>query len=111
MTVYADLEGWKTNSGTIPEDLVATAHVPDIRLLDKTKKRIVLLELTCPFESSGTSFKNAEDRKTDCYEPLTLDLKERGYDALNMPKNHSPNLPYSKGRGSLEAAIPLSKIR
>ena len=85
MTVYADLEGWKINGGTIPGDLVATGQVPDIVLLDKTKKKIVLLELTCPFDSSATSFKNAEDRKTDRYERLTLDLKERGYDALNMP--------------------------
>ena len=56
MTVYADLEGWKINGGTIPGDLVATGHVPNIMLLDKTKKKIVLLELrgvattlsTCP---------------------------------------------------------------
>ena len=32
-----------------------------------------------------TSFKNAEDRKSDRYERLTLDLKALGYKALNMP--------------------------
>ena len=54
-------------------------------LLDRTKKKIVLLVLTGPFDSSATSFKNAKHRKTDHYERLTLDLRERGYDALNMP--------------------------
>ena len=85
MTVYADLGGWQINGGTILGDLVSTGQVPDIVPLDNTKKKIVLLELTGPFDSSATSFKNAEDQKTDRYERLTLDLKERDYDALNMP--------------------------
>ena len=46
---------------------------------------IVLLELTVPFDSSVKSFKSAEDRKTDRYDRLTLDLKAPGYRALNMP--------------------------
>ena len=85
LKVYADLEGWKINGGTVPSDLVATGQVPDIVLLDRTKKSIMLLELTCPFDSSARSFKNAEDRKTDRYERLTLDLQELGYNALNTP--------------------------
>ena len=53
MEVYADLEGWQINGGTIPPDLVATGQRPDIVLLDRQKKTIVLLELTCPFNSSA----------------------------------------------------------
>ena len=85
MNVYADLDGWKINGGTVPPDLVATGQMPDIVLLDKQKKLIVLLELTVPFDSSVKSFKSAEDRKTDRYDRLTLDLKALGYRALNMP--------------------------
>ena len=85
LKVYADLEGWKINGGTVPSDLVATGQVPDIVLLDKTNKKIMLLELSCPFDSSARSFKAAKDRKTDRYERLTLDLKELGYTALNTP--------------------------
>mgnify|MGYP007025700188 CR=1 FL=1 len=85
MTIYADLEGWKVNGGTVPPDLVATGQVPDIVLLDRKKKLIVLLELTVVFDSSLASFKAAEDRKSQRYERLTLDLKAMGYKALNMP--------------------------
>ena len=45
----------------------------------------MLLELTCPFDSSARSFKAAEDRKTDLYQRLQLDLQELGYTALNIP--------------------------
>ena len=85
MSVYADLEGWKINGGTVPGDLVATGQVPDIVLLDRKQKKIVLLELTCPFDSSASIFKAAFDRKTDRYERLALDLEELGFTALNMP--------------------------
>ena len=85
MIVYANLEGWKVNGGTVPPDLVATGQVPDIVLLDRKKKLIVLLELTVVFDSSLASFKAAEDRKSQRYERLTLDLKALGYKALNMP--------------------------
>ena len=74
LKVYAAPEGWKINGGTVPPDLAATGHVPDIVLVDRTNKSIILLELTCPFDSSAKSFKNAEDRKTDRYERLTLPL-------------------------------------
>ena len=58
----------------MPPDLGATSQTPDIVLLDKSKKLIVLLELTVPFDSSLKSFKEAELRKTDRYMRLTLDL-------------------------------------
>ena len=69
----------------MPPDLVATGQVPDIVLVDKTNRKIMLLELTCPFDRSARSFKAAEDREIDRYERLTLDLKVLGYTALNTP--------------------------
>ena len=58
--------------------------MPDVVLLDREKKLIVLLELTVVFDRSLTSFKNAEDCKSERYERLTLDLKALGYKAINM---------------------------
>ena len=70
MELYADLEGWQVNGGTVPSDLVATGQKPDIVLLDRVQKTIVLLELTCLFDSSTRSFKAALNRKTDRYDRL-----------------------------------------
>ena len=56
MNVYADLDDWRINGSTVPSDLVANGQMPDIVLLDKQKKMIVLLELTVPFDSSQQCF-------------------------------------------------------
>ena len=85
MEVYADLDRWRVNGGTVPSDLVATGQVPDIVLLDRGKKTIVLLELTCPFDSSERSFKEALERKTLRYSRLALDCKSLGYTSYNTP--------------------------
>ena len=85
MEVFTDLDGWRVNGGTVPSDLVATGQIPDIVLLDRGKKTIVLLELTCPFDSSEKSFKDALDRKTLRYSRLALDCKSLGYNSYNTP--------------------------
>ena len=85
MEVYADLDGWRVNGGTVPSDLVATGQIPDIVLLDRVKKTIVLLELTCPFDSSQSSFKAALDRKTLRYCRLALDCEGLGFTSYNTP--------------------------
>ena len=53
--------------------------------MDRIKKLVVLLELTCPFDSSAASFKAAYDRKTLRYERLALDCQSMGYETHNMP--------------------------
>ena len=68
-----------------PSDLVATGQIPDIVLLDRVKKTIVLLELTCPFDSSQDSFKAALDRKTILYCRLALDCQSLGYTSYSIP--------------------------
>ena len=85
MKVYADLDGWRINGGSLPPDLPPSPQVPDIVLVDRTKKLVVLLELTCPFDSSAASFKAAYDRKTLRYESLALDCQGMGYETHNMP--------------------------
>ena len=54
-------------------------------LLDRVKKTIVLLELTCPFDTSESSYKNALDRKTIRYCRLALDCNTLRYTGHNTP--------------------------
>ena len=65
MTVYADLNGWRVNGGTIPPDFVLTEQIPNLVIIDRsvTPAKVVLLELTVPWDSTN-NFKAAEDRKT-----------------------------------------------
>ena len=86
VTTTADLPGWMDGSSTVSPDLVLTGQVPDIVILDKstTPHKIVLLELTCPWDSSA-SFQKALLRKTDRYDRLTLDLEAAGLQAFNTP--------------------------
>ena len=86
MTVYADLNGWRVNGGTIPQDLVLTEQIPDLVIIDRsvTPAKVVLLELTVPWDSSN-SFQAALERKTARYERLAEDLREKGYNTLNLP--------------------------
>ena len=86
VTISADLPGWMEGSSTVSPDLALTGQVPDIVILDKstTPNKIVLLELTCPWDSSA-SFRKAELRKTDRYNRLTLDLEAAGLQAFNTP--------------------------
>ena len=86
MSVFADLNGWRTNGGTIPHDLVMTEQKPDLVIIDKsdTPTKVVLLELTVPWDSDA-NFKAAFDRKTARYERLAGDLRDRGLTCLNLP--------------------------
>ena len=86
VTVYADLAGWRINGGTIPPDLVLTEQKPDLVIIDRSTNptKVVLLELTVPWDSSE-NFKAAYERKTARYERLAGDLREKGYNTANLP--------------------------
>ena len=80
--MYADLNGWRVNGGTVPPDLALTGQVLDIdRSVAPT--RVLLLELTVPWDSER-SFKAAFDRKYSRYKRLAEDLNNSGYITLNM---------------------------
>ena len=74
--MYIDIQGHKINGGTLPPDIVVTSNRPDIVLVDRDNKEILLAELTCPFE---TNIDNANARKTDKYSPLQSDIASNGY--------------------------------
>ena len=60
----------------MPPDVIVTSQRPDIVILNRTEKKIVLFELTVSFEKNA---KAANLRKT------TSDLIERGWSAENIP--------------------------
>ena len=53
VAVYADLNGWRVNGGTIPHNLVLTEQIPDLVIIDRsaTPEKVVLFELTVPWDS------------------------------------------------------------
>ena len=93
MTVYADLQGWKINGGTIPAHLAQTEQRPDLVVIDESlmPSRVYLLELTCVWDS-GTSFQAAMDRKMERYELLALDIEEKGYSVFNSVSVFEPQV-------------------
>ena len=122
MTVYADLNGWRVNGGTMPPDLVLTEQIPDLVIIDRsdTPAKVLLIELTVPWDSAN-SFKAAEERKMARYERLAGDLRDKGLTTYNLPleigcrgvinkRNHLVleticNLVKIRGRKRLVAAL------
>ena len=43
LDLYADLQGYKTNGGTIPANILCTLERPDLVLVDTKRKHILLL--------------------------------------------------------------------
>ena len=86
LVVYADLNGWRVNGGTVPHEMALTEQKPDLVIIDKAAApvKILLVELTVPWDSSQ-NFQAAVERKTARYERLIEDLREAGFDARNMP--------------------------
>ena len=75
--IFTDLVG--DNKGrTIPADILPTCQIPDMTLVWRGCKRIVVFELTVPFETNIT---NANERKTNKYASLINDLEVSGYDS------------------------------
>ena len=86
MAVFADLNGWRVNRGTVPPDLVLTGQVPNLVIVDRSTKpiKVMLVELTVPWDTAS-SFKEACDRKTLRHRRLEEDLRLEGYSPYNLP--------------------------
>ena len=82
LLIYSDLVGFKINGGTIPGDILCTLERPDIVMLERNSKKIILLELTCSFESNIDA---AHVRKVGKYQDLKEDLEARNYKVTLMP--------------------------
>lgn len=84
--VYADLEDYKVNGGTIPQNITVTTSRPDLVVVDSSPPvpTVYLFELTVCFERVG-NMEAANARKYDRYSSLADDIKEAGYDCKNIP--------------------------
>jgi hypothetical protein len=83
--VFADLQNFRINGGTIPSDIlvsVGDGSKPDLVLVDRKSKKIALLELTCSLPGSSGK---AHNRKNIWYTQLSLDLEELGFQMFLMP--------------------------
>ena len=77
-----DLPNFWLNGSTIPADILCTSQRPDIVIIDRKKRHIELLELTCSFE---TNIESANLRKTKNYNDLKSDLQNQGWNVALVP--------------------------
>ena len=73
LTLYIDIPGHKINGGTIPADVLTTLERPDIVILNRQEKKIILFELTVSFEKNADA---ANLRKTTKYVNLSSDIRK-----------------------------------
>ena len=71
--ILVDLPGLWLNGGTIPPDILVTSLRPDMVLINRTEKKIELLELTCSFEKN---IEEAYIRKYKKYLSLKTDIEK-----------------------------------
>ena len=97
----------------MPHYLAATEQLPDIVILDKSSSpnRVVLLELTVPFDSAH-AFEAARLRKVDRYERIAQDIEEKGFNVLNCPLEIGcRGVISARNRGVLATVASLGKIK
>jgi hypothetical protein len=52
---------------------------PDITIIDKENKEVILIDVTVPFENFPKAFVNARERKLEKYQPIKQELEDQGY--------------------------------
>ena len=85
LVVYADLNGWRVNGGTVPHEKALTEKKLDLVIIDKAA-------VQCQDPAGGADrplgffpeLGAAVERRTARYERLIEDLREAGFDARNM---------------------------
>ena len=82
LEILADLPSLWLNGGTIPPDILSTSFRPDLVILNRSEKKIELLELTCSFEKN---IDMANLRKAKKYNDLKMDLEGVGWTVQLIP--------------------------
>ena len=82
ITLYIDIPGHKINGGTIPADILTTLERPDIVIIIRSEKKIVLFELTVSFEKNADA---ANLRKSTKYVDLSSDISKNGWNVECVP--------------------------
>ena len=102
--VFSDLPSFQVNGTTIPADiLVSTGEglKPDLVVLDRKRKIIALLELTCSLPGSASK-----------YTELALDLEEKGFQVFLVPfEVLSPGHITKQCKDSIQNTLQLFNIR
>ena len=68
VALYADLPGMGINGGTVPANILPTSERPDIVMHFPSVRKVVLMELTVPFEPN---IEKARVRKNRTIHPVT----------------------------------------
>ena len=76
--IYTDIPEYSCNGGTILANIIQTLKRPDMVLLDRNEKKIILMELTVSFQKN---IESAHLRKTTRYRDLTSCIKNKGWQA------------------------------
>ena len=74
--IYTDLPSMYHGATTIPLDIIITTLRPDLVIVNRTLKKLVLFELSVPFE---VNIDATHTRKIDRYRQLISDIEENGY--------------------------------
>ena len=85
IAIYANIPGYSINGTTIPADVLVTngeGSKPDLVLLNRTDKKIAVMELTCPLPQNVVK---AHDKKTLKYTQMKIDLIDKGYKTSLVP--------------------------
>ena len=76
-SIYADLAGKGAGGGHVfPSNVIITSQRPDIVVINNIGRKVIIFELTCPFD---TNIDTAHDFKTNKYASLVNDLMGDGY--------------------------------
>ena len=78
------MQTYKIKGLTIPSNIVITQQRPDIVIIDKsvTPHTVWLFELSVSFEQN---IEQANTRKRNRYAHLEQDIKDAGYNCMNVP--------------------------
>ena len=93
-SLFADLEGLGApHGGVIPPHIHVTNLKPDLFLVNELDKVVVMMELTCPFD---TNLERSHEYKREKYAPLVEDLSRR-FKVFYFPIEVSVRGQVSKG--------------
>ena len=77
LLIYADIGNNTVGGGTIPPNIIAVAQKPDIVLCWPSDERVILFELSVPFEPN---IGKAHGTKLDRYASLVSNITDTGHD-------------------------------
>ena len=82
VSVYVDLPYKHHGASTIPLDITVTKQKPDLVLVNRNDKTLIIVELSVPFE---TNIDNTHKLKVDRYQDLICDIEDAGYNVEYFP--------------------------